>query len=243
MPRRPAPATLARVSAPSSPSTPAAITIDWKRVSALAERLCALGVGVAASVCLDPSGGATTDPEKFHRLEALASSGAAGRAREAYRLLLALDAEHRPAARWLAADVPASLDAARWPALLARAVGPRELSVEVDRCAELVRATRGAAAIARARARGRLTATEARDINVTNAAMQAATEAYARAVKALDAWGRLRLVALVAAVDALDERKRRDERRRNLDVDALLEAVAELNVDNLLADVARLDTA
>ena len=59
MPRRLAPATLARVSAPSSPSTPAAITLDWRRVSALAERLCVLGVGVAASVCLDPAGGAT----------------------------------------------------------------------------------------------------------------------------------------------------------------------------------------
>jgi hypothetical protein len=195
------------VSAPHVVPTPSAVPLDARRLHRLAERLSTLGVGAPGSARLGgPSG--DTSPDRLHRVEALYQTGATARSREAHRLVMALGPDHRAAAMWLASSAPPAVGADHWPALVARALGPRELAIEADAAAEQVKVRKLELAVARKSGQGRMTVASARELNATGARLAAALERHGAAVVALDAWGRVQLAAVLAAVDALDEARR-----------------------------------
>jgi hypothetical protein len=197
--RRTSPATLPRVSAPHAPPRPAAVALDERALRDLAGRLADLDAGAPKGAALDGMPHQEHQPERLHRLEALSDRGAIKRARAAHALVSALPSELRPAARWLATGAPFSSAVDAWPALLARALGPRELAVDADAAAARVAEAKGAFNNARALCRTALTAETARRLDAARAARAAAILASNRAAADLDAWERVQLAAVEGA--------------------------------------------
>lgn len=194
------------MSAPHAPPRTATVTLDPAALHRLAARLADLDVAAPASVNLAPSSPSENDPGRVHRAEALYDRGATARSRAAWALVQSLAPEHRPVARWVASGAPVSANVDSWPGLLARALGPRELAAHVDLAAAHVARTRGEVTVARAMMRQGMTVPRAVALERANAAHNGALEAYGAAVMQLDAWGRVRLAALLVAVEGVGAR-------------------------------------